>query len=234
VRLHSHVCITGLTVVGERAEIYPFVALGTTPQSTGYRGEPTRLVIGNDCQFREGVTISIGTAQGGGVTTVGDRCFMMANSHVAHDCTVGNDVTFANNAVLGGHVTVGDHVFLGGQAAIHQFVQIGDGVMIGGVSGVTADVIPYGFAKGQIADLAGLNVIGLRRRGVAHADIHRIRRAYRALFLGAGTFADRTKSVEAEFEGDPHVGKILGFIRAKRSRPLMMAAADQDEPDDET
>jgi UDP-N-acetylglucosamine acyltransferase len=234
VRLHSHVCITGVTVIGERVEIYPFVALGTAPQSTAYRGEPTRLVIGNDCQFREGVTISTGTAKGGGVTTVGDRCFMMANSHVAHDCVVGNDVTFANNAVLGGHVAVGDHVFLGGQAAIHQFVRIGDGVMIGGVSGVTADVIPFGFAKGQIADLAGLNVIGLKRRGFAHVDIHRIRRAYRSLFLGAGTFAERIRSAEAEFQGDPLVGKILDFIRAKRSRPLMMAGADQDDTDDAT
>jgi UDP-N-acetylglucosamine acyltransferase len=233
-RLHSHVCISGHTIIGERAEIYPFVALGTAPQSTAYRGEPTKLVIGSDCQFREGVTISIGTEKGGGVTKVGDRCFMMANSHVAHDCAVGNDVTFANNAVLGGHVAVGDHVFLGGQAAIHQFVRIGDGVMIGGVSGVTADVIPFGFAKGQIADLAGLNVIGLKRRGFAHADIHRLRRAYRSLFLGAGTFVERIGNAEAEFQGDPHVGKILDFIRAKRSRPLMMAAASQGDTDDET
>jgi UDP-N-acetylglucosamine acyltransferase len=234
VRLHSHVCVSGITVIGERTEVYPFVALGTAPQSTAYRGEPTRLVIGRDCQFREGVTISTGTEKGGGVTTVGDRCFMMANSHVAHDCIVGNDVTFANNAVLGGHVAIGDHVFLGGQAAIHQFVQIGDGAMIGGVSGVTADVIPFGFAKGQIADLAGLNVVGLKRRGIARADIHRIRRAYRSLFHGAGTFSERTRNAAAEFQGDPHVGKILDFIRAKRSRPLMMAATDQDDSDDGT
>ena len=104
VRLQSHVSIAGDTVIGERATVYPFVSLGTAPQSTGYRGEPTRLVIGNDCQFREGVTVSIGTVKGGGITTVGDRCFMMASSHVAHDCVVGNDVTFANNVALGGHV----------------------------------------------------------------------------------------------------------------------------------
>ena len=175
-RLQSHVSIAGVTVIGERATVYPFVSLGTAPQSTAYRGEPTRLVIGNDCQFREGVTVSIGTEKGGGMTTVGDRCFMMANSHIAHDCVVGNDVTFANNVALGGHVTIGDNVFLGGQAAVHQFNRVGEGAMIGGVTGVTTDVIPFGFAMGPIpAYLAGLNVVGLKRRGYSRADMHRIR-----------------------------------------------------------
>jgi len=226
VRLMSHVCIGGVTVIGERAVVHPFVSLGAMPQSTAYRGEPTRLVIGDDCQFREGVTISVGTEKGGGVTTVGNRCFMMANSHIAHDCTVGDDVTFANNVALGGHVTIESHVFLGGQTAVHQFVSVGEGAMIGGVSGVTGDVIPFGFAKGQIAEIAGLNVVGLRRRGHSREDIHRIRRAYRSLFLGPGTFAQRLASAEAEYAGDPLVGKVLGFIRAKRSRPLMMAGSD--------
>ena len=234
VRLQSHISITGVTVIGERAAIHPFVSLGGIPQTTDYRGEPTRLVIGNDCQFREGVTVSTGTQNGGGVTTIGDRCFMMANSHVAHDCVVGNDVTFANNAVLGGHVKIGDHVFLGGQAAIHQFVQIGDGAMIGGVSGVTGDVIPFGFAKGQIADLAGLNVVGLRRRGHSRDEIHRLRNAHRSLFLGGGTFSERLKAAEAEFAGDPLVGRVLDFIRTKRSRPLMMAPAENGGAGDES
>lgn len=226
VRLHSHVCIAGVTVIGERAEIYPFVSLGTPPQSTAYRGEPTKLVIGKDCQFREGVTISTGTEKGGGLTTVGDRIFMMSNSHIGHDCIVGNDVTFANNAVLGGHVRIGDHVFLGGQAAVHQYVQIGENAMISGVSGITRDVIPFGFAMGQFADLVGLNVVGLRRRGYSRDDIHRIRHAYRSLFLRDGIFAERVARTKAEFAGDPLVGKILGFIEAKRSRSLMMTAAD--------
>lgn len=234
VRLHSHACIAGSTVIGERAAIYPFVSLGTVPQSTGYRGEPTKLVIGNDCQFREGVTVSIGTVKGGGVTTIGDRCFMMANSHVGHDCTVGNDVTFANSVALGGHVTIGNSVFLGGNAAVHQFVSIGEGAMIGGVSGLTADVIPFGFAKGQIAGLAGLNVVGLRRRGHSRDDIQRIRRFYRDLFLGGGTFAERLKAVETQFAGDALIGKILDFIRSKRSRPLMMAPAENAGANEET
>jgi len=158
----------------------------------------------------------------------------MANSHIGHDCTVGNDVTFANSVALGGHVTVGDNVFLGGQAAVHQFVSIGEGAMIGGVSGLTADVIPFGFAKGQIASLAGLNVVGLRRRGHSREDIQRIRRVYRTLFLGKATFAERLSQAEQEFSSDPLAGKILKFIRDKRSRPLMMAPADgagaNDEP----
>jgi UDP-N-acetylglucosamine acyltransferase len=234
VRLRSHVSIVGVTVVGERSEVYPFVSLGTAPQATFYHGEPTRLVIGKDCQFREGVTICTGTQKGGGVTTVGDRCFMMSNSHIGHDCTVGNDVTFANNAVLGGHVQVGDHVFLGGQAAVHQFVRIGDSAMIGGVSGIAMDVIPFGFALGQRAVLVGLNVVGLRRRGYSRDDIHRIRRAHRTLFLGAGTFAERLKTAEAEFSDDPLVTKVLDFVRAKRARPLMMAEISRDDADGTT
>jgi UDP-N-acetylglucosamine acyltransferase len=231
VRLHAHVCIAGVTVIGERSEVYPFVSLGTAPQAMSYAGEPTRLVIGKDGQFREGVTICTGTEQGGGVTTIGDRCFMMSNSHIGHDCVVGNDVTFANNAVLGGHVCVGDHVFLGGQAAVHQFVQIGDGAMIGGVSGIAMDVIPFGFALGQRAVLVGLNVVGLRRRGYARDDIHRLRRAHRSLFLEQGTFAERLTRTEAEFRGDPLPTRILDFVRAKRARPLMMAAMGKDNAD---
>ena len=232
VRLLSHVNIAGVTVVGERSIAYPFVSLGTAPQSTAYRGEPTTLTIGADCQFREGVTVSAGTVKGGGKTIVGDRCFMMVNSHIGHDCVVGSDVTFANNAVLGGHVTVGDHVFLGGQTAVHQHVRIGEGAMVGGVSGIAGDIIPYGFCLGQRAVLVGLNVVGLQRRGHSRQDIHRIRDAYRLLFLEPGLFADRLKAAGAEFAGDPSVGKILDFIHARGSRPLMMAASEQADSDD--
>ncbi|MET0670968.1 MAG: acyl-ACP--UDP-N-acetylglucosamine O-acyltransferase [Xanthobacteraceae bacterium] len=234
VRLQSHVSIAGDTVLGKRAMVFPFVSLGTAPQSTAYRGEPTKLVIGDDCQFREGATVSIGTVQGGGITTIGNSCFMMASSHVAHDCVVGNSVTFANNVALGGHVIIGDHVFIGGQSAVHQFNWVGEGAMIGGVAGVTKDVIPFGFAMGPIpAYLAGLNVIGLKRRGYSRSDLERIRRAYRMLFQGPGTFAERTKSAAAEFAGDPLVGKILDFIRAKRRRQLMMAELEKAGASDE-
>jgi UDP-N-acetylglucosamine acyltransferase len=233
-RLQSHVSVFGVTVVGERATVYPFVSLGTAPQSTGYRGEPTKLIIGNDCQFREGVTVSVGTVQGGGITTVGNNCFMMASSHIAHDCIVGNNVTFANNVALGGHVEIGDYVFIGGQSAIHQFNRIGEGAMISGMAGVTAYVIPFGYVLGPIpAFLAGLNVLGMKRRGYSRDDMHRIRRAYRMLFHGKGVFAERLAQAQAEFAGDALVAKIFDFIRAKRKRQLMMAGTGKADASDE-
>lgn len=224
VRLISHVNVEGITSIGERTAVYPFASLGTSPQSNAYRGGATRLVIGSDCRIREGVTISTGSEDGGGVTTVGHRCFLMANSHIAHDCIVGNDVTFANNAVLGGHVVVEDHVFIGGNSAVLQFVRVGESAMLGGVSGITRDVIPFGFAFGPKADLVGLNVVGLRRRGFGRADILGLRRAYRMLFHGPGTFADRKSQTSAAFAGHPAVAKVIAFIDRAGSRPLMMTA----------
>jgi UDP-N-acetylglucosamine acyltransferase len=231
VRLLSHVNLTGVTSIGERSTIYPFASLGTPPQSTGYRGGATRLTIGSDCRIREGVTINTGTEDGGEVTTIGDRCFLMANSHVGHDCHVGNDVTFANGALLGGHVVVADRVFIGGNTAVHQFVRIGEGAMLGGVSGITRDVIPFGFAFGPKADLVGLNVVGLKRRGFSRDDMHRLRRGYRMLFSEPGTFAARVKQVRAEFAGDAVIGKILSFIDDSGSRPLMMPAVTDNAAD---
>jgi UDP-N-acetylglucosamine acyltransferase len=221
VRLIAHVNLTGVTVIGEGTVVYPFASLGTPPQSVHYRGGATRLVIGPRCELREGVTMNIGTEDGGGVTEVGERCFFMAGSHVGHDCRVGDGVTFANNVVLGGHVSVGDNTFFGGQVAVHQYVRVGEGVMVAGLSGVSTDIIPFGYALGQIADLVGLNAVGLERRGVTRAEMHRLRRAYRALFLGEGIFADRVDLVGREFADHPSVAKIIAFIRAGGKRPLM-------------
>ncbi len=226
VRLLSHVNVTGVTAIGERTVVYPFASLGTPPQSTGYRGGATRLTVGADCQIREGVTISTGTEDHGALTSVGDKCFMMANSHVGHDCHVGDNVTFANGAVLGGHVEVADGVFIGGNTAVHQFCRIGEGAMLGGVTGITRNVIPFGFAFGPKADLVGLNVVGLKRRKFSRTDIHRIRSAYQALFFGGGNFAQRFEQVSTEYAGDPVIGKIVAFIREGGKRPLMMPADD--------
>lgn len=224
VRLLSHVNVAGVTIIGEGTHVHPFASLGTEPQSNAYRDSPTRLVIGNDCRIREGVTINTGTEDGGGITTVGDRCFLMANSHVAHDCVVGNNVTFANNAVIGGHVRVADHVFIGGNTSVLQFVRIGEGAMLGGSSGVTCDVIPYGFAFGLQAELVGLNVVGLKRRGHSRDEMRHLRRAYRVLFFSDGTFAQRLDEARRAFAGDPLIEKILSFICDARSKPLMMPA----------
>jgi len=218
VRLISHIHVTGSTSIGARTVVHPHASLGGPPQSVHYRGGATRLSIGTDCDIREGVTINVGTEDGGGVTTIGNKGFFMVNAHIAHDCHVGNNVTFANNAVLGGHVTIGDFAFLGGQAAVHQFVRVGEGAMIGGVTGVRRDVIPFGFALGHIAELIGLNVVGLKRRGCTRADLHRLRRFYRAVFLTQGVIAERLERAAGQFGGDPLAAKIIDFIRQGSSR----------------
>ncbi|HUD84810.1 MAG TPA: acyl-ACP--UDP-N-acetylglucosamine O-acyltransferase [Xanthobacteraceae bacterium] len=225
VRLIAHVHVTGVTTIGESTVVYPFSSLGTPPQSVHYRGGATKLVIGAKCELRESVTMNTGTEDGGGVTRVGERCFLMVGSHVGHDCRVGNDVNLANNVVLGGHVSVGDFTFLGGHVAIHQFVRIGEGVMMAGMSAARDDIIPFGFALGQTGALVGLNVVGLRRRGATRAELHRLRRAYRSLFFVNGRIADRTDAVERDFADDPLVGKIVAFIRAGGKRPLMRPRA---------
>jgi UDP-N-acetylglucosamine acyltransferase len=231
-QLVSHVWIEGHTTVGPRTRIGSFTALGGRPQSTRYRGGATALVIGADCDIRESVTVNIGTEDGGGTTSVGDRCMLMVGSHVAHDCHIGNDVTFANNAVLGGHVSVGDFAVLGGHVAVHQFVRIGEGAMIGGMSGVPSDVIPFGTAIGFRALLRGVNLVGMKRRGSSRDDIRRVWRAYRLLFHGDGTFDERRVMTEREFGDHVLVRKIIEFIRAPRRRPLMTSerAGEAAEP----
>jgi len=229
-RLIAHVNLTGHTTIGARTVIRPFASLGSPPQSFSYRGGPTRLVVGADCDIREAVTMSTGTEDGGGITQVGDHCFIMIGSHVGHDCQVGNHVVFSNNTLLAGHVSVGDRVVFGGGVAVRQFVRIGEGAMIVGLSGARADVIPWGMAHGPLANLVGLNIIGMRRQGIAKAEIHRVRAAYQALFFGDGEFRARIDRVAAEYASDPQVCKIIDFIRAGK-RPLTMAVkrAETDE-----
>jgi UDP-N-acetylglucosamine acyltransferase len=227
-RLHAHVNLTGNTTIGARTVVHSFATLGSPPQSFSYRGGPTKLIVGADCDIREGVTANTGTEDGGGVTQVGDRCFLMVGAHVGHDCHVGNHVVFANNVLLAGHVTVGDYVVFGGGVAVRQFTRIGDGAMIVGLSGIRADVIPWGMALGSpLADLVGLNVVGMRRRGLSKADIHRVRSAYQELFFGAGEFRARVARVAAEHGGDTQVSKVIDFIRAGR-RPFTMAVKRND------
>jgi UDP-N-acetylglucosamine acyltransferase len=221
-RLIAHVNVTGYTSIGPRTIIHPFASLGSSPQSFSYRGGPTRLSIGAGCDIRENVTMNVGTEDDRGVTEIGDGCFFMVGSHVAHDCKVGNKVVFANNTVLGGHVSIGDYVVFGGGVAVRQFVRIGEGAMIVGLSGVRADVIPWGMAQGPLAHLIGLNVVGMRRRALTKADIHNVRAAYQALFFGEGEFRMRLEKVAANYADDPLVGKIIDFIRTGK-RPLTMA-----------
>jgi UDP-N-acetylglucosamine acyltransferase len=227
VRLIAHVHVTGVTVLGEGTVVYPFASLGTPPQSVHYRGGATQLVVGPHCELREGVTMNTGTEDGGGVTRVGERCLFMVGSHVGHDCQIGDGVTFANGAVIGGHVSVGDNTFLGGHAAVRQYARIGEGAMVAGLSGISQDLIPFGYALGQIADLCGLNVVGLRRRGITRAELHRLHHAYRVLFFGEGVFADRFDKFAEEFANDPFAKKIVTFIRGGGKLPLMQPAERQ-------
>jgi UDP-N-acetylglucosamine acyltransferase len=224
--LQSHVNIDGITEIGARTEIHPFASIGGPPQDISYKGEQTRVVVGADCIIRESVTINRGTAKSG-LTQVGDRCYLMANSHVAHDCRVGNNVILAAGATLGGHCKVGDFAFLGGLCGVHQFSRIGDFAMVGGLTGVKDDIIPYGMAfgaNGVSGELIGLNVVGMKRRGLSRDDLRVVRACYEMLFYGPGVFAERFAAASAAFASHPAAGRLITFIEAGEKRPVMMAA----------
>jgi len=222
VRLEAHVVIDGRTQVGRNTRIYPFASIGHPPQHLKYAGEPVSLRIGENNIIREHVTMNPGTAIGHGETVVGNDCFFMVGSHVAHDCVVGDHVIFANNATIGGHVMVGDHVMIGGLAAIHQHSRIGKHAFVGGMAAVANDVIPYGSVQGNHAQLAGLNIIGLKRRGFTRDQIHDLRNAYRLLFAWEGTFQERVEDVAQQYADRPEVMDIVDFIRAESSRSVCM------------
>ena len=222
VRLVSHVVIEGATEVGEDTLVHAFAVLGGPPQYLAHRGEETRLVVGARNRIREHVTMHTGTVLGGGVTRVGSDSLYMVASHVAHDCVVGDHVTFANNATLGGHVHVGDYVFMGGLSAVHQFTRIGRYAFAGGGAIVTKDVIPFGSVWGSQAVLGGLNLVGLKRRGFSREAINELRAAYRLLFAPEGTFQERLDDTAETHRGSAEVMEIVDFIRADGNRPICL------------
>jgi UDP-N-acetylglucosamine acyltransferase len=218
VRVHSHVVIAGKTEIGEGTQIFPFASLGHAPQDRKFRGEESRLVIGARNVIREYVTMNPGTEQGGLVTRIGNDGLFLTGAHIAHDCQIGNNVLLVNNATLGGHCVVEDYASIGGLSALHQFVRIGAYAFIGGMSGIENDVIPFGMALGNRANLAGLNIVGLKRRGFDREQIHTLRKAYRMLFATEGTLMERLEDVEKMFPEDEPVQRIVRFIRADSSR----------------
>lgn len=220
VELKSHVVIAGNTQIGANTRVFPFASLGHEPQDIKFHGEQSRLEIGENCTLREHVTMNPGTEGGGGLTKVGNNCFFLIGSHVAHDCKVGNGVIFSNSVMLAGHCEVGDFAIIGGGAGVHQFVRIGAHAFVGGLSGVENDVIPYGMALGNRAYLGGLNIIGLKRRGFEREVIHAIRKAYRMLFANEGTIAERVEDVAASFSNIAQVDEILDFIKKGGDRSL--------------
>jgi len=183
---------------------------------------------------REHCTIHRGTATGSGITRIGANCLLMAVVHIAHDCQIGDSVIFANNVVLGGHVEIGDYAVIGGASALHQFVRIGKGAMVGGMSGVEADVIPFGSVLGNRARLVGLNLIGLKRRGYERAELHRLRKAFRILFRENNeVFAERVARVRDTYGDDRLVAEILAFIDTPSQRGLIRPAITDDDDDRE-
>jgi UDP-N-acetylglucosamine acyltransferase len=222
-KLISHVVVEGHTRIGENVQLFPFCTVGLAPQDFKYNGEPTRCEIGARTLVREHCTIHRGTVTGTGTTRIGQDCMLMAVVHVAHDCAIGDHVIVANNVVMGGHVRIADHAVIGGAAAIHQFVRIGRAAMIGGVSGVEADVIPFGSVIGNRGRLAGLNIIGLKRRGFDKSQIQRLHIAFRSLFGHEGVFAQRLDAARARFASDSLVAEVLEFIDAPSHRGLIRA-----------
>jgi len=222
VRLVSHVVVQQDTTVGARTVVHPFAVIGGDPQHGGYKGETVRLEIGADNLIREHATFNRGTPQGAGVTRVGSHGLFMTGAHVGHDAIVGDNVVMANNATLGGHARIGDRVFLGGLCAVHQNGRVGQGAIVGGLAAVTRDVIPYGSAWGNHAQLHGLNLIGLKRKGYGKSEIRRLLAAYRDLFEGQATFADRLEAVADSYADLPEIMEIVAFIREDGKRPLCL------------
>ncbi|MCP3101403.1 acyl-ACP--UDP-N-acetylglucosamine O-acyltransferase [Myxococcus sp. K15C18031901] len=211
-RVGPHVVIEGRTTIGARNRIFQFAALGADPQDLKYKGEDTQLVIGDDNQIREFVTLHIGTAGGGGVTRVGNGTLLMATCHVAHDCVVGDGCRIGNGSALAGHVTLEDHVIISGLAAVHQFTRLGRHAFIAGGAMVTMDIPPYATAQGDRAELVGLNAVGLERSGFSKEQIERIKEAHRILFRSKLGLQEALARLRTELGGQPEVDHLIDFV----------------------
>lgn len=216
----SHAVLTGLTDVGEGTVIFPFACVGEVPQDLKFKGEHTRLIIGARCKIREGATLNTGTEGGGGITRIGDDCLLMTGAHVGHDATMGNRVILANQAAIAGHCQIGDDVIVGGLSGVHQWVRVGRGAIIGAVTMVTNDVLPHGLVQGPRGILDGLNLVGLKRRGVERSEITALRAGYQMLAQGEGSFLDRARRLSEETES-AHVREMTDFILSASDRSFL-------------
>lgn len=220
VELKSHVVITGNTEIGADTVVFSFAVIGEIPQDLKFRGEKSRLVIGARNRIREHVTMNPGTEGGGGITRIGDDGLFMAGCHIAHDAQIGDRVIVVNSAAIAGHCVLEDDVIVGGLSGIHQWVRIGRGAIIGAVTMVTNDVIPYGLVQAPRGELDGLNLVGLKRRGVARSDITALRAAFQMLAQGEGTFQDRARRLGEETESD-YVREIVDFVMGDTDRSFL-------------
>lgn len=231
-RLIGHVTILGATTLGADCEVFPTAVLGAAPQNTKHTGGRSTLVIGDNCNIREGVTMHLGTDTSRGETTVGANGNFFANVHIAHDCSIGSNVTMANLATLGGHCEVEDFVNFGGMAVVHQFARIGHHAFVAGTAKVFGNVIPYGMVVGDRGQLRGLNVIGMKRSGLPHKTIHDMRKAYRLIFDRARPLSENLDLAEAEFADSASVREVIDFIRRRGKRYLALPASGDDGVDD--
>lgn len=214
VRLLARVTVYGDTTIGDGTVVFPGACLGTGPQDHGNEFVPgAKVIIGKNNVIRENVTIHAGTPKEHQTTVVGDNCMFMVNSHVAHDCVVGNDVIMTNNAVIGGHVRLGDGAVLGGNCAVHQFCRVGRKAMIGGLSGVARDVIPFGIVTGDRGKLRGLNRIGMMRSGMTEADVKSVSHAFMYIFKSEeDNFDIRLEKAKEKYKDNPLVMEQIDFI----------------------
>ena len=219
VEIFSHVNISGDTKIGSGTKIFPFASIGTSPQDLKFKGEHTKLEIGNNNTIREYVTINPGTDGGGGITKIGNNCLFMISSHIAHDCQIGNNVIIANNVPLGGHVIIEDNVVIGGNSAVQQFTRIGKLAMIGGMTGVLKDVIPFGLSIGNRNYLQGLNLIGLRRSNYNNKDILGLSEAYKKIFA-TKNLTDNLNKLNGAFKENPLVKDVIEFITKDKKRSI--------------
>ncbi|MEL6884351.1 MAG: acyl-ACP--UDP-N-acetylglucosamine O-acyltransferase [Pseudomonadota bacterium] len=220
VTLKSHVVVTGHTEIGEDTTVFSFAVIGEVPQDLKFKGEDSRLVIGARNRIREHVTMNAGTEGGGGVTRIGDDGLFMAGCHIAHDAHVGDRVIVVNSAAIAGHCILEDDVIVGGLSGVHQFVRVGRGAIIGAVTMVTNDVIPYGLVQAPRGELDGLNLVGLKRRGVARSDITALRAAFQMLAQGEGTFHDRAERLGKETDS-AYVREIVDFVMGDSDRSFL-------------
>jgi UDP-N-acetylglucosamine acyltransferase len=217
--IHSHVNITGHTLIGENNIFYPMCSIGSDPQDLKYNSEITKLIIGDSNTIREHVTINTGTIQGGGITKVGNNNLIMIGAHIAHDCILGNNIVMANNSAIAGHAIIDDFVIIGAKCGVQQFVRIGKMAMIGGMTGVSRDVIPYGLSTGNRNLLNGINIVGLRRKKVQNKDIIGLTDAYKEIFKSEN-LNENLKKINGEFKDNSLVKEVLEFINKDKKRPI--------------
>ncbi|TAN42282.1 MAG: acyl-ACP--UDP-N-acetylglucosamine O-acyltransferase [Nitrospirae bacterium] len=214
--LLSHVVVEGSTEIGENCTIHPFASIGMAPQDLKYKGENTRLVIGDNNIVREYASIHRASVGGDGSTVIGNDNFLMGYVHIAHDCKVGNSVIMANGVNLSGHVTVENHVVIGGLSGLHQYTRVGEYAMVGGASKIVQDAPPYMIVAGHEAKLFGLNTIGLKRHGFDDSEVNDLKKAYKILFREKRTLSDAIMKINAEIPVTDHIRHLITFIEENK------------------